>query len=392
MREGDSSMRMNMRWMAGLVAVLNVGAAHAQMSSVNTVFIILMENHNWSSIKGSASAPYINNTLLPIASHAEQYFNPPGLHPSLPNYIWLEAGDSFGIRDDLDPSSHPLTTTSHLVTQLQGAGISWKTYQEDISGTNCPLTAVNLYRPKHNPFVYFTDVTDNLDANSPTCIAHVRPYSELANDLQTSNVAQYIFITPNLCNDGHDSCAPLSNPVKQGDTWLSTEVPKILNSNAYRTGGLLLITWDEGAGSSDGPIGMIALSPFAKSNYQNSLHYTHSSTLKTLEEIFSVALLRDAANAQTADLSDFFPPPGGTPTATSVPPTPTPTTPPATQTVTSPPIVTATPTPVPPSQTPTSKPTSSVTPTRTPTSTATATATATPIPTRTPKPKRTRHV
>jgi hypothetical protein len=71
--------------------------AGAQTGNIKTVWIILMENHNWSQIKGSSSAPYINNTLLPMASHAEQYFNPPGIHPSLPNYLWLEAGTNFSV-------------------------------------------------------------------------------------------------------------------------------------------------------------------------------------------------------------------------------------------------------------------------------------------------------
>src|SRR5712691_12796566 len=129
---------MNMKWMAGLVAMLSAGAAHAQMNSVDTVFIILMENHNWSSIKGNASAPHINNTLLPIASHAEQYFNPPGLHPSCPDYLWLEAGTNFNINSDVLPSTGHQHTTNHLVTLLKNAGISWRSYNEDICGCNCP--------------------------------------------------------------------------------------------------------------------------------------------------------------------------------------------------------------------------------------------------------------
>ena len=64
----------------------------AQTGNIKTVWIILMENHNWSQIKGSSSAPYINNTLLPMASHAEQYFNPPSIHPSLPNYSMAGSG------------------------------------------------------------------------------------------------------------------------------------------------------------------------------------------------------------------------------------------------------------------------------------------------------------
>src|SRR3989441_6098559 len=98
---------------------------------IHTVFLILMENHDWSSIKGSPSAPYINNTLLPIASHAEQYYNPPGVHPSEPNYLWLEAGTNFGIRNDKSPAHNHQSTTSHLVNLLEAAGLSWRAYQED---------------------------------------------------------------------------------------------------------------------------------------------------------------------------------------------------------------------------------------------------------------------
>ncbi len=103
----------------------------------------------------------------------------------------------------------------------------------------------------------------------------------------------------------HDSCGPLNDPVKQGDTWLAQHIPTILNSQAYQNGGVVFITWDEGEGG-DGPIGMIVLSPNAKGGgYSNTLHYTHSSTLRTLQEIFGVTpLLGDAA--QATDLSDLF--------------------------------------------------------------------------------------
>src|SRR2546427_9485923 len=272
---------------------------------IHTVFLILMENHNWSSIKGRPSAPYINDTLLPIASHAEQYYNPPNLHPSLPNYLWLEAGTNFGILDDGDPSSNHQSTSRHLVDLLEAAGLSWRAYQEDISGTDCPLTNVGLYDVNHNPFVYFDDVTQGNNPQAPRCLQHVRPYSELQTDLINDRVARYNFITPHLCDDMHDACAPLNDPVRQGDTWLSREVPKILASPAYANNGALFILWDEG-GTADGPIGMIVLSPKAKGGgYQNAIHYTHSSTLRTLEEIFGVTpMLGDAANA--TDLSDLF--------------------------------------------------------------------------------------
>ncbi len=271
-----------------------------------TVFLIVMENHNWSQIKGSRSAPYINNVLLPMASHAEQYYNPPRNHPSEPNYLWLEAGTNFGIANDADPRANHQSTPLHLVTLLNQAGISWKSYQEGISGKTCPLTSTRGYAPKHNPMVFFDDVTDTNQPNSPYCIAHVRPYSELAADLQRNDAARYNFITPDLCNDMHDSLGcPTLDSVKNGDAWLSIAVPPILSSKAYQDGGVLLITWDE-ADDGDGPIGLIVLSPDAKGGgYSNTIHYTHSSTLRTLQEIFDVTpLLGDAVNA--TDLSDLF--------------------------------------------------------------------------------------
>nr|UXE44074.1 hypothetical protein Hi04_10k_c1000_00028 [uncultured bacterium] len=274
-------------------------------TTIQTVFIILMENHDWASIKNNPSAPYLNGTLLPMASHAEQYYNPPNLHPSEPNYLWLEAGTNFGILDDAPPVSNHRSAPLHLVNLLDAAGISWRAYQEDTSGTVCPLSDLGDYAVRHDPFVFFDDVTDANDAYAARCIAHVRPYAELATDLSNNTVAQYNFITPNVCNDMHDACDPLNDPVQQGDAWLSREVPTILSSAAYSNGGALFITWDE-AENGDGPIGMLVLSSRAKGGgYANTIAYTHSSTLRTVEEIFGVTpLLGDAATA--TDLADLF--------------------------------------------------------------------------------------
>ena len=268
-----------------------------------------MENTDWSSIKGSSSAPYINRTLLPIASHAEQYYNPPNNHPSLPNYLWLEAGTNFGILDDNLPSQNHQSTTSHLVDMLENSTIpiSWKTYQEDEGsgawdGSSCPSgNPGNHYDVNHNPFVYFDDIT-----SSARCIQHVRPYSEFATDLASNTVPRYNFIVPDLCHDMHEgqSCSG-SDRIRSGDTWLSTEVPKILASQAYLNNGALFITWDEGA-SGDGPIGMILLSPKAKVGYQNTIPYDHSSTLRTLQEIFGVTTPMLGGAASATDLRDLF--------------------------------------------------------------------------------------
>jgi hypothetical protein len=276
---------------------------------IQTVFIILMENHNWTGdgsldIKGNPAAPYINKTLAPMASHAEQYFNPPNNHPSLPNYLWLEAGTNFGILDDGPPSQHPLPTELHLVTLLKNANISWKAYLENTTGKVCPLVDDGEYAVRHEPFAYFDDVSNHQNSKSKYCIAHLRPYAELATDLKNDTLPQYVWITPNLCDDMHDSCGG-GNPIAQGDTWLADNVPPILNSAAFKEAGALFIVWDE-ADNGDGPIPMIVLSPFAKGKgYSNSIHYTHGSMLRTIEEIFGVQpLLRDAAKEK--DLSKMF--------------------------------------------------------------------------------------
>ena len=273
---------------------------------VKTVFLILLENHSWSSITSSTSAPYINGTLVKDGASTKQYYNPPGNHPSEPNYIWLEAGDNLGLTSDADASTTNHTTTpDHIASQLETKGVTWRSYQEGISGTTCPLNSTGHYGAKHNPFVFFDDLTDGIKASSARCIAHNRPYSELAGDLSGGKVAQYNFITPDLCHDMHgDSGCPTSNTIKAGDDWLAAEVPKILASAQYKDNGALFIVWDESS-SGDGPIGMILMSPLAKAGgYTNSIKYDHSSMVRTVEEIFGVPLLRGAKTA--TNLGDLF--------------------------------------------------------------------------------------
>lgn len=285
---------------------------------IQTVFIIVMENHNWSDIVGSAYAPYINTTLLPIAAHTERYHNPWGIHPSLPNYLWMEAGKNFGIWNDKPPGTNSQSTTNHLVTRLNNLGISWKAYVEDIAGTECPLTSSGYYAVNHNPFVYFNDVTDNQNLASAYCLEHVRPFSQLFTDIAQNALPQYSFIVPNLCDDMHSWCT--ENPILQGDTWLANNLPAILASPAYVQGGAVFLTWDESFTPEeseattdadeypppDQPIGMIVLSPFAKHGYQNWIRYNHGALLRTVEEIFGIDPVLPDDLGRDADLRDLF--------------------------------------------------------------------------------------
>src|SRR3954462_1286843 len=125
--------------LAILASSLLTAHAASGLPPVQTVFVIMMENRGWSEIKGNPNAPYINQTLLPMSSYCERYFNLPNIHPSLPNYLWLEAGTNFGIFDDEDPTLDHLNITNHLSTLLTSAGVSWKVYQENLSPTNLPI-------------------------------------------------------------------------------------------------------------------------------------------------------------------------------------------------------------------------------------------------------------
>jgi phospholipase C len=307
--------------------------SHAQLSKVKTVWVVMMENHNWignnagakygdPDIKGNKLAPYINDTLTKISAYADAYYNPPGNHPSQPNYLWIEAGTNFGVLKDTQPGQPQLGTSKHLTALLDAAGITWHAYAEPDFGSavfdTCPLDFSYLDVEHLGP-VFFKDINDGLNAKSKVCIQHVRPFYELATNLADNTVPRFNLITPNLCHDGHEGISPcskqeLGDNTARSDAWLKKNIPVITNSEAYKRGGAIFIVWDEGEDSgaySDGPIGMFILSPFAKgggtSAYSNKIHYDHSSLLKTLEEIYNVKpLLGAAADPKTKDLSDLF--------------------------------------------------------------------------------------
>lgn len=305
----------------GLFATGPTHPAHAAMpSGITHVFTIVFENHDWSTIKGSPAAPYLNSLLIrPDAVYASNYHNLDPrlgtLHPSEPGYVWLEAAtntfpDHTFTTDNPPSAANSTDSPDHLTALLEQKGLTWRSDQEDISGTSCPLSATGDYAPKHNPMVFFQDVTNNNKPASATCINHIRPFSELSTDLAQNDVANYNFITPNLIHDMHDGT------IAQADTWLQENLPTILNSPVYQNGSsVVFLTWDEG-GTGNDPIGMIILSPKTRGHgYTNSHLYDHSAYVKTIANIFGLPRIGHAADPTTRDLSDFFStPPSLTPT------------------------------------------------------------------------------
>jgi hypothetical protein len=275
-----------------------------------------MENHNWSDIYQSAKAPNINALLSdPEASWCTNYNdNPAGAHPSEPNYIWLEAGSNklsdHTFSNDNDPSASNSSGAPHLGSLMTAKGVTFKDYAEDFDGTSCPVSGSGTgnYAAKHVPFVFFRDIAGSPPgSDNTTCLQHVIPYSKFAGDLTAGTVAQYNFISPNLCDDMHTACG--GDMITQGDTWVKPQIDLIRASSAYKNNGAIFLTWDESEGAAQaqgGPIGMIVLSPKAKGHgYQSTIKYYHSSMVRTVEDVFGLSpLLNDAANQP--NLSDLF--------------------------------------------------------------------------------------
>ncbi len=363
-------------------------SASGSVPVFNHIFQITLENTSIGHILGDTTdAPYMNS-LVNQGGLAQQFYA--WMHPSLPNYFTLTAGSTLGISNDCGSTQADCPQNARSIVQnIESSGRSWKAYFESLppGNSDCGYTRTWPYTPHYNPFAYYSQIKSSGECN------HVVPYSNFASDLNSGSLANYIWISPSLCNDGHlytsssGTCpngVPSTYPpaVHNTDVWLSQNIPQILQSQAYQNNGLLIITYDEGdddttidssgccGGASGGHIFTLLLSPLIHPGTVSNTSETSYNLLKTIETSWSLPSL--ANEASYAPMSEFFtqstPTPTNTPTAT---PTATPT---------------HTPTPTSnPTSTPTSSPSHTPTPTsyvsNTPTTTVGASHTPTPIPT-----------
>ena len=303
-------------------SVLLMGAATATPSlaaKIKHVFVIAFENEDAKAVTGNPrSAPYIHSLLEDYASATDFEDELPDLD-SEPHYIWMEAGtnafsDHTFATDD-DPSrANSTSSQEHLAAQIAASGrVTWATYQESIEPRNgaCPIRSAGRYAAKHNPFVFFHDVAGNPpNSKAQDCKDHTKPYSAFAADLQAGAVADYVFITPDLCHDMHGimvrrkQICPDHDLVHAGDSWLKTELPRIIDW-AKANAGIIFLTWDENA-RRGAPIAFLAIGPGVKPGYVGLARYNHGSLLKSVEEIFGLPILPKAA--PNNDLSDLFRP------------------------------------------------------------------------------------
>jgi hypothetical protein len=273
-----------------------------------------MENEGAQAIYGNAAAPYINQLANQYAS-AQNYFAVS--HPSLPNYIALTSGTPNPL-DGTDCSVStdcrvPGTNNSNIADEIEASGHTWVAYMESMPGP-CALQNSGTYAVRHNPFVYYDDIRTG-PANR--CATHDLPFDRAAfqDALARDQLPDFVWITPNLCDDGHDACG--GDPIAHSDAWLAQTVPAILASAAYQQGGALFITWDEGSDNSaccglssgGGQVATLVLSPLARQGYQSTVAYTHYSLLSTIEQSWHLGLLHNTSPAVqplTQPMNDIF--------------------------------------------------------------------------------------
>ncbi|MDR7080773.1 phospholipase C [Arthrobacter ginsengisoli] len=258
-----------------------VPSGPARQGTVDHVVIIVMENKVASRILGADDAPYLNSLAKDYALAANYHAV---TRPSLPNYLALTSGTTAGITSNCDPAASDCQARVRTIAdEITETGRVWRMYAE---GMPEPCMAGNSgrYAVKHNPFMYYPSVTGDREL----CTDRVVPFSRLDEDLKTGrSLPDYVFITPDMCSDTHDC------PVRTGDDWLSRQVPKILAAPAFSsTNSLLVVTYDEGSGSSN-HVATVFAGPAARKGYVSETRYTHYSLLRTIEDAWGLDPLTD---------------------------------------------------------------------------------------------------
>ena len=339
-------------------------AAVAGLRAIRHVWVIELENQGYMQTFGNPPAdPYLARTLPRMGALLESYYAIG--HSSAANYVAQVSGQAPDLGTQADcPLWTPfpgdaVTGPYHQIpgegcvypaavptlgNQLSGAGLGWVAYLQDMGndpvrdhtvatarGPACGrpgnwgvdrtqhTAKGDQYAVRHDGFAFFRAVT----GNQAFCAAHILSFRPLPGDLARAGATPaFSFIVPNLCNDGHDAPCVTGAPggLIQADAFLARWVPTIMGTTAYRHGGLIVITFDEGSdaaaccgetpgfspdhpdvpdpgktGPGGGRVGAVLLSPLIRPGTVSTAEYNHYSLLRTMEDIFGLPHLGDAA-------------------------------------------------------------------------------------------------
>ena len=258
------------------------------------IVIFIFENREYSSVIGNGDMAYFN-LLASSYTLLTQHYTP--AHPSLPNYLSLIGGDTFGIFDDCDYTDCYINAPS-LPDLIEASGRTWKTYQDDMPSP-CFTGNTLRYARKHNPFIFF----DPIRTNKERCERSIVPLTQMDTDIAANDLPNFIFITPDICYSAHDCTLDLA------DGWLKEQMDKLYPAlEATGEPYLIILTWDEGQGAhsccgmpelAGGRVATVLISPQVRENFQDNTPYSHYSILKTISEAWGLPYLGHAADAAT---------------------------------------------------------------------------------------------
>jgi len=263
----------------GLLAFILAACTQSPFGSAapgRHVFLIVMENH---TSQQALDGPFIASLAAKYGTAANYHAV---AHPSVPNYLALTSGTTWGVTDD---SFHVLPRQD-IGDQLTASRTSWRAYMDSMLPGHC-LDSPLPFDPGHNPFAFY----------GGACPSNVVPLSEMASDL-TGDTPRFSWITPDRCHDTHDC------DVVQGDEWLRGQVGAIMASDAWKSGGVLFITYDEDDESADNRVLTLVVAPGMSHRVSNRA-YDHYSLLATVEDLLGVPRLHEAAGA--TPMSDLLP-------------------------------------------------------------------------------------
>jgi len=251
-------------------------ARAATVPRFSHVIVVLIENKEFGDVVGNRRMPNFNRWASGNALLTRYYAVS---HPSLPNYLALIGGDTFGVRDDCTDC---FVGARCLPDLLEALGRTWKAYIEGLPAAGFLGAFSGRYAMKHNPFLYFRSIRDDAARR----VRGVVPLSDLAADLQAGRLPDYAFIMPDMCDSAHD-CG-----VEVTDAWLGRVVAPLLASPAFDASSLLVLTFDEGTtvrsccGSPPlargGRIATVLVSGLVKPGFKDATPSCHYSLLKTI--------------------------------------------------------------------------------------------------------------
>ncbi len=303
----------------------------SDLKNFQHVFVIMMENTGYDSLIGNSNAPWINAAA---STHglATSYFGV--THPSQPNYVAATAGTE-GIDSDNDET----LSVPNLVDQLESNKKSWKAYMQNLSLCTTKLAHAcgnQLYERKHNPFVSFADVQ-----SSPARMANIVDLSQLSSDLAAGTVPDYVWISPDQCNDMHGRAGASSDPcrfanvqglIRTGDAFLSDTVGAIMSSSAWTGNSVIFVAWDESdftnsptnfgfgdtsgccdsiRGNGGGHVVTLVISHSDHASRTSGVSYNHYSLLRTIQDGWRLGCLGSTCDtANVPAMSDLVGPKG----------------------------------------------------------------------------------